>query len=92
MFALTLCLYNYVIFKLCIVCFVLSTCRVGFVAGECPLPSFSPEQDQALVHHIDSVCRQLSCSPSLLQTADLVLGETHFVSKQLQPLQGMKED
>lgn len=63
-------------------------CRVGFIAGEFSSPNFSPTQDQALVHHIDSLCRRLSCSPALLQTTDIVLDETHFVSKQLQPLQG----
>jgi len=61
---------------------------VGFIAGEFPLPSFSAEQDLALVHHIDSLCRQLSCSPALLQTADIILDELHLVSKQLEPLQG----
>ena len=62
--------------------------RVGFIAGEFSSPNFSPAQDQALVHHVDSLCRRLSCSPALLQTTDITLDETHFVSKQLQPLQG----
>ena len=69
-------------------CVVFLNYRVGFVAGEFVSPNFLPVQDQALVHHVDSLCRRLSCSPTLLQTADVVLSETHFVSKQLQPLQG----
>ena len=62
--------------------------RVGFTAGEFSSPHFSSEQDLALIHHVDSLCRWLSCSPALLQTTDIVMNETHFVVKQLQPLQG----
>ena len=69
-------------------CIVFLNYRVGFVAGEFVPPNFLPAQDQALVHHVNSLCQRFSCNPVLLQTADIVLNETHLVSKQLQPLQG----
>ena len=46
-------------------------------------------QDQALVHHVDSLCRHFTVSSSSLQPWDLFLSEASLTSQQLAPLQGM---
>ena len=62
--------------------------RCGFTPAEAAqcLPSLA--QDCALALHVDSQCRRLAITSSLLQSWDLFITDTDLVSQQLAPLQG----
>lgn len=71
-FTLSVCMHRY-------------PCEVSLDAGPSPLTS---AQDQALVKHIDSLCRRLSVKASTLHPWDILLSEAETTSQHLSPLQG----
>lgn len=49
----------------------------------------TPEQDGALIHHIDTVCRHLVTTAESLDPWDITLSDALFASAKLAPLQGL---
>ena len=60
-------------------------CEAPQDAGPSPI---TPPQDQALVRHVDSLCRRLSGKSSSLQPWDITVSEAETTSQHLSPLQG----
>ena len=52
-------------------------------------PQTTLAQDQALVHHVDSLCRHFSVTSSSLRPWDLLLSESSLSDPRLAPLQGL---
>lgn len=47
------------------------------------------EQDHALIHHVDSLCRSLATTADSLEPWDITLSDAHVTSHKLSPLQGV---
>ena len=60
-------------------------CETPQIAGPSPL---SMAQDEALVKHVDALCRRLSVKVGSLQPWDIILSEAETTSQHLSPLQG----
>ena len=67
-------------------CFIF--CRCGFFSFD-QLPCQPTEaQDHALVHHVDSLCRNLATISRNIELCDITLSDAHVTSQRLAPLQG----
>ena len=63
-------------------------CRCGYTPEAVPLHRTTMTQDQALVQHVDSLCRHLGTTSGSLQPWDVTLSEATLSSQQQAPLQG----
>ena len=75
-------------FTILLLCSLYIYYRCGFFSFDQSPCQPTEAQDHALVHHVDSLCRNLATTSKNIDPCDITLSDAHVTSQRLAPLQG----